>query len=306
MAAPEQDYIVEENASTCLRLGRRASPTPSTFSEDVRSETAGPSTPIEARAQGHVQDNSTMTPEYQVQTLIPDQPKTLDKEPTVELSQNIEDQNSLQPPDTARSETSRDSGYFTSQHSQGSQVVDFAPSASPSSSSTPLKISVSPMDSPTPVPSDDHQVPSIGSSEHESGLPPKSGATRPTSVPNFHSKPPHRRREGPDYPNYPDQSFKALQNPHIHSSYGFDSPRPLRTRSSHLSQHSSISSNDSQFTKDLPRVLSGAKTAGNTPAQSPGLFSPTFPAKRQWPGDPEDRRSGTPMLHPTHHRPPKE
>lgn len=132
------------------------------------------------------------------------------------------------------------------------------------------------------------------------------GNHRPTSVPNFHANPASRRREGPDYPKYPDQSFKALENQHYPVSYRSSSPHLLRTRSSHLSHTSSFSSTDNHATNDLPHLPSGAKTAGNTPAQSPGLFSPIHPAKKHWLSESSDGRSATPTLHPTHHKPPKE
>jgi hypothetical protein len=130
------------------------------------------------------------------------------------------------------------------------------------------------------------------------------GSTRPTSVPNFQTS--TRRHEGLDYPTYPDQSFSALQRQVYPPPYSPTSPQPLRTRSSHPSQNYSVSSTDVQAIKEIPQTSSGAKTVGNTPAQSPGLFSPIFPTRRQWPGGSDDGRSNTPMLHPSHHKAPKE
>ena len=130
-------------------------------------------------------------------------------------------------------------------------------------------------------------------------------SNRPVSVPNFQSKPPSRRRDGPDYPNYPDQSFKALQNQHYPPPYQPGEPRHLRTRSSHPSQNQSFSSNHEMPARGYPQIPSGAKTVGNTPAQSPGLFTPML-SKKHWTGESEDKRSGTPMLHPAHLQAPKE
>lgn len=127
---------------------------------------------------------------------------------------------------------------------------------------------------------------------------PKSAMTRPTSVPNLNTKSTsgRRRREGPDYPVYPDQSFAALHSQQHPRPY---QPRPLRTRSSHSSQNSSYSSISSRQSRDFP-MPSGAKTMGNTPAQSPGLFSPILPR-----GRPDDV-TRTPTLHPSHLQTPTE
>lgn len=131
-------------------------------------------------------------------------------------------------------------------------------------------------------------------------------STRPTSVPNFQSKSISRRREGPDYPTYPDQSFKALQSQQYPPPYHPGSPHPLRTRSSHPSQNIPFSSDNPNDISDTPQPSSGAKTVGNTPAQSPGLFSPMFPVRKPWAGESDSGRANTPMLHPSHHKEPKE
>ena len=127
---------------------------------------------------------------------------------------------------------------------------------------------------------------------------PKSAMTRPTSVPNLNTKSTsgRRRREGPDYPVYPDQSFAALHSQQHPRPY---QPHPLRTRSSHSSQNSSYSSISSRQSRDFP-MPSGSKTMGNTPAQSPGLFSPTLPRGRS------DEVTRTPTLHPSHLQTPTE
>ena len=120
---------------------------------------------------------------------------------------------------------------------------------------------------------------------------------RPTSVPILSTtKSTTRRRDGPEYPVYPDQSFAALQaQQHPRPCQ----PHPLRTRSSHPSQNSSFSSISSRQSRDFT-MPTGAKTTGNTPAQSPGLFSPTFSRGR--PDDP----TRTPTLHPSHLQTPTE
>lgn len=125
---------------------------------------------------------------------------------------------------------------------------------------------------------------------------------RPTSVPNLTHPTGRRRRDGPEYPNYPDQSFAALQSQRYPPPY---QPHPLRTRSSHPSQGSSYSSSTSR-SRDGTTMPPGAKTAGNTPAQSPGLFTPTI-SRSKIPGDEsEESHYNTPLLHPTHLQAPKE
>ncbi|KAL9605008.1 MAG: hypothetical protein Q9219_000196 [cf. Caloplaca sp. 3 TL-2023] len=128
---------------------------------------------------------------------------------------------------------------------------------------------------------------------------------RPTSVPivTSYSSSVRRRRDGPEYPRYPDQSFAALQSQHYPSSY---QPQPLRTRSSHASQNSSFSSIPSRSSRDQIAVVTGAKTVGNTPAQSPSLFSPVYPASRNQVDESEDSQTSTPLLHPAHMQTPKE
>lgn len=76
-----------------------------------------------------------------------------------------------------------------------------------------------------------------------------------------------------DHPGYPVQSYEALH----HQSFPRPYPRPtLRTRSSHPSQHSLYS--DSAASTRQPRDHSTpalvSRTTSNTPASSPGLFSP--------------------------------
>lgn len=127
---------------------------------------------------------------------------------------------------------------------------------------------------------------------------------RPTSVPilTSNSSSTRRRRDGPEYPRYPDQSFAALQSQH-YPSY---QPQSLRTRSSHASQNSSFSSIPSRGSRDHITMVTGAKTVGNTPAQSPGLFSPVYPASRNIVDESEDSQTSTPLMHPAHMQTPKE
>lgn len=124
---------------------------------------------------------------------------------------------------------------------------------------------------------------------------------RPTSVPNLTKSTGRRRRDG-EYPNYPDQSFVALQSQHYPPPYR---PHRLRTRSSNPSQGSSYSSGTSR-SRDGTNMPPGAKTTGNTPAQSPGLFTPTISRSKNLGDESEESHYSTPLLHPTHLQAPKE
>ena len=129
------------------------------------------------------------------------------------------------------------------------------------------------------------------------------GSTRPTSVPNFQS----RRREGASYPTYPNQSFAALHSQIYAPIYSPRLQHTARTGSSNPPHTFSASSTDIQtVNKDNPHPNSGSKTVGNTPAQSPSLFTPAFASRAKWAGGSDDGRSNTPMLHPTHQKAPKE
>lgn len=101
-----------------------------------------------------------------------------------------------------------------------------------------------------------------------------------------------RRRDGPEYSAYLNQTFTAAQQ------HPPNQPQPLRTQGMAYS----ATTPRSRAYSALP---SGAKTVGNTPTQSPGLFTPRTRHNAQ---DDESEESpyNTPMLHPTHLQKPKE
>jgi len=114
---------------------------------------------------------------------------------------------------------------------------------------------------------------------------------------------PPRPRDGPVYPN---QSYAALQT----QQYNSHAPHILRTRSSHPAHHSGYSvSHISTFGfsgEHLHNVMdTGSRTVGNSPASSPGLFSPTTPPLRHSKQS-DDNLYSTPWLHYTHRQAPKE
>ncbi|KAI4262625.1 MAG: hypothetical protein L6R42_002197 [Xanthoria sp. 1 TBL-2021] len=130
---------------------------------------------------------------------------------------------------------------------------------------------------------------------------------RPTSVPIVTSNSASCRRDRDDtkYPKYPDQYFNDL--PPLQSQHCPPyQPHPLRPRTSHPSQNSSSSSIHLQGSQDQTNFVTGAKTVGNTPAQSPGLFESIYPTGRSKAEDSEDSQTSTPLLHPAHMQTPKE
>lgn len=96
-----------------------------------------------------------------------------------------------------------------------------------------------------------------------------------------------------DYPVYPDQSYAVLQS-QIHPTYH---PPFLRSRSSYPAR-----------TESLGRLVTPrtARTAGNTPVSSPGLFSVNSPNSTPPANSDNEGRISSPYLHPTHLQPPKE
>ena len=125
----------------------------------------------------------------------------------------------------------------------------------------------------------------------------------PSKVPSLSTIEPSRASD--NFPKYPDQSFAAL-----HSQ--FHSPRPvppLRTRSSnpsHSSLHTAFSASPWSG-RDRTGSCQGAKTAGNTPISSPGLFSPTASQSTNSAAMTDQPASNSsPHLHPTHLLTPKE
>lgn len=112
--------------------------------------------------------------------------------------------------------------------------------------------------------------------------------------------PSKQQRDGPHYPN---QSYAALQQQHYPPPY---SPHVLRTRSSHPFHTPSQSA--TYITTSIPAydpMDTGSRTVGNSPASSPGLFSPTTPPLRHAQGDDLGYYS-SPYLHHTHRVVPKE
>ncbi|KAL8982532.1 MAG: hypothetical protein Q9205_002984 [Flavoplaca limonia] len=130
---------------------------------------------------------------------------------------------------------------------------------------------------------------------------------RPTSVPIVTSNSAAGRRDRDDikYPKYPDRSFNDL--PPVQSQHHSPlHPQPLRTRSSHTSQDSSFPSISSRNSQDQISLVTGARTVGNTPAQSPGLFDYIYPTSRNQVEGSEDSQTNTPLMHPAHMQTPKE
>lgn len=111
-----------------------------------------------------------------------------------------------------------------------------------------------------------------------------------------------RRRDGPEYSTYLNQTFVGPQSQHYLPNY---QPHPLRTRSSHPSQGTPCPTITPR-SRAYSALPSGAKTLGNTPTQSPGLFTPTTKRHNILGDESEESPYHTPMLHPTHLQKPKE
>ena len=102
-----------------------------------------------------------------------------------------------------------------------------------------------------------------------------------------------------DTPRFSDQSFVALQSQHNPPQ-----SHPLRTRSSLSSTNSFFTTNVSRTAQDHSSMSSGSRTAGNTPAQSPGIF-PSDDTRNDASGESDESRYSVP-LQSTHLQAPKE
>jgi serine/threonine protein kinase len=110
------------------------------------------------------------------------------------------------------------------------------------------------------------------------------------------SQSPHPR-DGPQYPN---QSYAALQNQQYPAPHA---PTILRAKSSHPNHHPGYSMShistfglSGEHQRDI--MDTGSRTVGNSPATSPGLFSTSGPPLRR--SQPSDDSISTPWLHYTH------
>jgi serine/threonine protein kinase len=125
-----------------------------------------------------------------------------------------------------------------------------------------------------------------------------------TVDPQATSTPPSKsERDGPHFPN---QSYAALQSQHYPVPYGY----PGRTRSlhpSHLSSHSVSHTSAFGFPYNYHNDImdTGSRTAGNSPATSPGLFNPSNQPPRHG-HDFDDGSYSSLYLHHTHRQAPKE
>ena len=110
-------------------------------------------------------------------------------------------------------------------------------------------------------------------------------------------RPPMSRRtsdkHSQDLPVYPDQSYASLQS-QVHPTYQPPFSHPRSAPQSHHDIRSRLAQSRA------------ARTAGNTPLSSPGLFSFKTPSSTTSFGTDDGTRVSTPYLHPTHLQPPKE
>ena len=128
---------------------------------------------------------------------------------------------------------------------------------------------------------------------------------RPHSVDPYRTYTPVSKQG--DGPHYPNQSYAALQFQQYPPSH---QPPAGRTHSHH--HHFSSLSNSHIVTPGIqsefyhnPADSGGSKTVGNSPAASPGLYSPSTPPFRNG-RQPDDGSYSSPYLHHTHRQAPKE
>lgn len=249
----------------------------------------------------HAQNDPPATEEDQMKTPMLEHPPSVIESSASKLGEPVQNYNQQNYKGNGEEEIPGHADYFVHKVPQDSSIADMSRTSSSSNvSSTGFSgFMNNQLDTaPTPV------SPSSRAGTWKDYVPSfNPEKDRPVSVPNLRSKPLSPRRDGPDYPRYPDQSFKALQDHHYYRRPV--EPHHLRTRSSQPSQNQSYSSSDETITRAHSHNSSGAKTAGNTPAQSPGLFAPGL-SQKHWTGESDETRSGSPLLHPAHLQMPKE
>ncbi|KAI9801407.1 MAG: hypothetical protein M1825_003386 [Sarcosagium campestre] len=122
-------------------------------------------------------------------------------------------------------------------------------------------------------------------------------ADSPTSLPAI---PAAEKPKPRDYPVYPNQAYSVLQSQH----YPTHTSRARTSHSAHYSSHSTNSASRRR-SRDLSSTDQGSKTAGHTPASSPGLFAPVGSTGSLPPAG-DGSPQGTPLLHWTQRQLPKE
>ena len=212
-----------------------------------------------------------------------------------ELPQHTQDLQLLDPRNVPHLSTQNDC-YFAIRAAPNSETAEYPTATSTSTLSSESRASSIPdkLDSVSAPQSPGTDWRECSSRETPSDIETPRPASLPAKPNDTHSR---------THPNYPNQSFAALQAQYIPPHY--PRPRPLRTRSSHPSQHQSYSADASRRSREISSTSGVAKTAGNTPAHSPGLFSPTFSSNRSA-EEHEDGQYNTPLLHPSHMQAPKE
>lgn len=111
--------------------------------------------------------------------------------------------------------------------------------------------------------------------------------------------PQHTRLDFPDFPSY---AYAASQNqfqipPYIQSA---------RSHSSHPAPSTSCAVATSSLNRRETGQRYGSRTAGNSPAESPGLFSPAVPSWQVMDDGEVGLSYASPYLHRTHRQMPKE
>lgn len=124
------------------------------------------------------------------------------------------------------------------------------------------------------------------------------GNPRPNSEPDFQTMSQSRRREAHGYTHHANLPFGAPSN----LSHNL---QPLRAQAISPQQSYHYHRSNASSASDLGQMPSGAKTAGNTPAQSPAPFFPSAVNKR-WTGETEEGHYHAPLQQSVHLQAPKE
>lgn len=299
MATRDTEKSVGEHLGQDHSTGGRMPITPPVAHEDLdpvvpenlKISTGDLDTKVDGTGQA---DDLSIMAEDGMKTPKSEQPSIVNTPAASELS--VPAQTGLWSPLEIRAEH-HSSGYFGQQLSQPTSTVN---SSQPTSSSSLSSLASAPNSTPLSHNSRSSSWRDI-STQTVIGPSYYPESTRPTSTPNFQSQSLTQPRDATQFPVYPNQTFAALQSQHHPQPYH---PHQLRTRSSHTSQGSYSASSDAKPLKDFPHVPSGARTVGNTPAQSPGLFSPLY-VKRGTP-ESDDGHYTASTLHSAHMQEPKE
>ncbi|KAF2840613.1 kinase-like protein [Patellaria atrata CBS 101060] len=130
-------------------------------------------------------------------------------------------------------------------------------------------------------------------------------------VPSYYLRSSHfPTNDSKDLPSFPNQSHAALQNQIHPTTYNSQSARSKSSHASHYGSNTarSVATLNNPYETARHIMDTGSRTAGNSPASSPGLFSPDASPTAPTGVDGQDEHGfySSPYLHFTHRQAPKE